>query len=189
MCIWPPGMSKKRVRTICSRSGDPSGTFQSGDPDPQRPSWVRKSPPWSAQGPLKGHPGGPRAPLDHPCEFHPCTVIFENLRFSSFTHISNVFSMRFDYHSCFTNFHLSHFTHISNVFSTIYQTTTFPRSLLWTLESLFGTPPEPPNSKNAWGRGWPIQLVQKHKTKKEMWGPRVAHTAGTETGFSKTSMR
>ena len=131
-------MSKKRSRTIFSRSGDPSGTFQSGDPDPQRPSWVPKRPSWSAQGPLKGHPGGPRAPLDHPCEFRPCTVIFENLRFSSFTHISNVFSTCFDYHSCFTNFHLSHFTHIPNVFSTIYQTTTFPRSLLWTLESIFG---------------------------------------------------
>ena len=189
MCIWPPGMSKKRSRTIFSRSGDPSGTFQSGDPDPQRPSWVPKRPSWSAQGPLKGHPGGPRAPLDHPCEFRPCTVIFENLRFE----VLHIFPTFFQYVS--TTIAASQISTclILHIFPTFFQqftnNTTFLRPLLWTLESLFGTPPEPPNSKNAWGRGWPIQLVQKHKTKKEMWGPRVAHTAGTETGFSKTSMR
>ena len=161
MCIWPPGMSKKRSRTIFSRSGDPSGTFQSGDPDPQRPSWVRKSPPWSAQGPLKGHPGGPRAPLDHPCEFRPCTVIFENLRFSSFTHISNVFSTCFDYHSCFTNFHLSHFTHISNVFSTIYKQ-----------HNISETPPLDARE--------PLWDPSRASEFKKCMGARVAHTAGTE---------
>ena len=148
-----------------------------------------KRPSWSAQGPLKGHPGGPRAPLDHPCEFRPCTVIFENLRFSSFTHISNVFSMCFDYHSCFTNFHLSHFTHISNVFSTIYKQHNISETPPLDAREPLWDPSRASEFKNAWGRGWPIQLVQKHKTKKEMWGPRVAHTAGTETGFSKTSMR
>ena len=161
MCIWPPGMSKKRSRTIFSRSGDPSGTFQSGDPDPQRPSWVPKRPSWSAQGPLKGHPGGPRAPLDHPCEFHPCTVIFENLRFSSFTHISIVFSICFDYHSCFTNFHLSHFTHISNVFSTIYKQ-----------HNISETPPLDARE--------PLWDPSRASEFKKCMGARVAHTAGTE---------
>ena len=120
-----------------------------------------KEPPWTAQGPLKGHPGGPRAPLDHPCEFRPCTVIFENLRCSSFTHISNVFSICFDYHSCFTNFHLSHFTHISNVFSTIYKQ-----------HNISETPPLDARE--------PLWDPSRASECKKYMTARVAHTAGTE---------
>ena len=116
MCIWPPGICKKALPDDFFTLRGPLG-----DPPQWRPRsskallGAKKGPPGAARDPSKLTQEVPGPPLDHPCEFHPCNVSFENLRFSSFTHISNVFSMCFDYHSCFTNFQLSHFTHISNI--------------------------------------------------------------------------
>ena len=136
--------------------GTPRGPSRVATPILKDPPGCQKGPPGAPRD-----PGGPRAPLDHPCEFRPCTVIFENLRFSSFTHISNVFSMCFDYHSCFTNFHLSHFTHISNAFSTIYKQ-----------HNISETPPLDARE--------PLWDPSRASEFKKCMGARVAHTAGTE---------
>ena len=95
-------------RTLKKRLPDDLFTLRGPLEDP--PEWRLRSSK-ALPGAKKTHlerPGTPQrsprrsqGPLDHPYEFHPCNIIFENLRFSSFTRMSNVFSMFFDYHSCF----------------------------------------------------------------------------------------
>ena len=116
MCIWHSGISKKRSRTIFRCSECSPGTLRSGDPHPQGRPRAPQTRPGSAQAPPRTSPGPPRAPLDHPCEFHSCNILFENLRFSDFTRFSNCFLTFFKYTNRFAKWLISVFTHISNGF-------------------------------------------------------------------------
>ena len=107
---------KKNSRTIFRCSECSPGTLRSGDPHPQGRPRAPQTRPGSAQAAPRTSPGPPRAPLDHPCEFHSCNILFENLRFSDFTRFSNGFLTFFKYTNRFAKCLISVFTHISNRF-------------------------------------------------------------------------
>ena len=92
MCIWPPGISKKRSRAIFRRSETPPENLESEHPYHQGRSWVPKRPPGSAQGAPEDTQGPPGSTLvnfnlvpfssiiDHYLILHKFPLIFYNFR-------------------------------------------------------------------------------------------------------------